>query len=124
MSRRTLVAAASASALLHVMPIARDAIAAEPAPTPLADVPAPLPSPLRPLAQTATHAEKQDFLDVMRDLNALPPSQRQAFLNALHWLADRFDDGTIPTGMTMREAIAAGHITVTRRDGYLWYQAA
>jgi hypothetical protein len=105
-SRRTLVAAASASALLHVMPIARDALAAEPAPIPPADV------------------EKSAFRDVLRDLNALPPSQRTAFLTALHWLADRFDDGTIPTGMTMREAIAAGHITVTRRDGYLWYQAS
>jgi hypothetical protein len=106
MSRRTLVAATSSSALLHVMPFARDAIAAEPAPIPLADV------------------EKQAFLDVMGDLNALPSSQRQAFLAALQWLADRDTDGTIPTGMTMREAIAAGHITVTQRDGYLWYQAA
>jgi hypothetical protein len=124
MSRRTLVATASASALLHVMPIASRASAADPTPFPLADMPAPLPSPLRPRAQTATHAEKQEFLDVLRDLNALSASQRTAALTALHWLADRFEDGTIPSGTTVREAIAAGHITVTRRDGYLWYQAA
>jgi hypothetical protein len=70
--------------------------------------------------RTRTHAEKQELLDVMRDLNSLPPSPQQAALNALHWLADRDADGTMPTGMTVREAIAAGHITVTRRDGYLW----
>jgi hypothetical protein len=74
--------------------------------------------------RTRSHAEKPALLDVMRDLNARSASQRQAFLAYLQWLADRDTDGTIPTGMTVQEAIATGHITVTRRDGYLWYEAA
>jgi hypothetical protein len=49
--------------------------------------------------------EKQDLRDVMRALSTLSASPRQAALDVL---------------MTVREAIAAGHITVTRRDGYLW----
>jgi hypothetical protein len=79
-----------------------------------------LPARLRHGAQTATPVEKQDLRDVMRALSTLSASPRQAALDVLEWLADRDADGTIPTDMTVREAIAAGHITVTRRDGYLW----
>jgi hypothetical protein len=124
MNRRTLVTAASAATLVHVLPMASEASAAEPVPTPLEDLPEPLRSQFRHFAQTATRAEKQAFGDVLMALLTSTPSQREAALDGLAWVEDRYADGTIPAGMTASEAIDAGHITVTRRDGCVWYQAA